>query len=676
MRLNRLKRCLMVAAALIAVLECAGAGVLPLDENRIAAERFGADAPWYLNNIPFFASSDPMLDRIYYYRWQIFRAHQRDLGPRGYISTEFLDDVSWQLKPWASLNDATGFHIAEGRWLRNRRYAGDYIDFMYDVGNDRHFSEAIAAAAYDRYLVDGDKDAVLKNLAAMKKIYAAWDDHFDAKMGLYWVEPIADATEYTISSIDASGGKDGFLRGFAFRPTINSYMIANARAIAALSKLAGNADEAKRYADKAETLRKAMVAKLWSRKLGYFIDLYKEDNAFVKYGTPIRGRELAGILPWTYNAAPDETRYAAAWDYVLDDDGLAGPYGLRTVGPSYEYYMRQYRYDWATKLRECQWNGPVWPFQTTQALTAMANLLQGYHHHEITTADYFDLLHQYAALHLKDGKPDLEEDYDPATGKAIVGLPRSHHYFHSGFNDLIISGLAGIIPQADNSLVVDPLLPDPGLGFTHFALQNVPYHGHLVGVVYDADGAHYTYGKGVSVLVDGVVAAHADAPRRLRVKLTPVAPAPIVRRIDLAMNLIPDQAPKGEASINADPKILHKALDGRVWFWPEIPNGWDVPKGAGSQWFAVDFGKEVSVSATELSFFGGDDYVAPSSYRLEILSGSKWVPVVTHAAPFAGGVNTDSFTSVKTTKLRVVFDIPADKAMRLIELKAFEGPYL
>lgn len=651
----------------------AAQGPLPLDEAKIAVARFGADAPWYESNIPFFASSDPLLDKIYYYRWQIFRAHQRDLGARGYISTEFLDDVGWQLNPWASLNDATGLHIAEGRWLRDRRYAGDYIDFMYEGGNDRHFSEAIAAAAYNRYLVDGDRVAVLKNLAAMKKIYAAWDDHFDPAMGLYWVEPIADATEYTIASIDASGGKDGFLRGFAFRPTINSYMIANAEAIAALSKLAGDQAGAKDYADKAAVLRTTMLNKLWSAKLGHFIDLYKENNSFVKYGDPIRGRELAGYLPWTYAVAPDDGVHAKAWAYLLDRAGLAGPYGLRTVGPDYEYYMRQYRYDWATKLRECQWNGPVWPFQTTQALTGMANLLQAYHQSDVTRADYMRLLRQYAALHLKNGQPDLEEDYDPATGQAIVGLPRSHHYFHSGFDDLIISGLVGLRPAADNTLVVDPLVPESGpQSLRYFILQDVPYHGHLVTVLFDGDGKRYGRGKGLHVLIDGMAAAHSDRLTRLTVTLSPRQPVPVMRRIDLAMNMVPDQFPKGAASVNADVKALHQALDGRVWFFPEIANGWDVPKGAGAeQWFAVDFGKEVSLTAAELSFFAGAGYAAPASYRLEAWVGDRWVAVGENAKPFAGGVNADHFAPVKTTRLRAVFKTPTDKAMRLIELKAF-----
>lgn len=101
-----------------------------LDATAICASYFGADAPWYTSRIPLFQSSDATLDDVYYYRWSVFRAHQRDLGALGFISTEFLDDVSWQLNPFASLNDATGFHLGEGRWLRDRRYAHDYIDFM------------------------------------------------------------------------------------------------------------------------------------------------------------------------------------------------------------------------------------------------------------------------------------------------------------------------------------------------------------------------------------------------------------------------------------------------------------------------------------------------------------------------------------------------------------------
>ncbi|MDB5458030.1 MAG: hypothetical protein JWP92_3615, partial [Caulobacter sp.] len=248
-----LRAAMVLAACLAAPLAMAAP---PLDAHRIAAREFAGDAPWFENNIPLFESSDPTLDAIYYYRWRLFRAHQRDLGANGYITTEFLDDVGWQREPYASLNDATGFHLYEGRWLRDRRYASDYIDFMYaGGGNDRHFSEAIADAVYARFLVDGDKAFALKHLVAMRHVYGLWDDRYDFDKKLYWIEPLLDATEYTIASIDASGGADGFTGGHAFRPSINSYMYANARAISRLAALAGDAPAAALYARKAEGLR-------------------------------------------------------------------------------------------------------------------------------------------------------------------------------------------------------------------------------------------------------------------------------------------------------------------------------------------------------------------------------------------------------------------------------------
>ncbi|MBO9557929.1 MAG: discoidin domain-containing protein [Caulobacter sp.] len=643
-----------------------------LDAHAITTARFGNDAAWYENNIPLFESSDQKLDEIYYYRWSIYRAHQRDLGPRGYITTEFLDDVGWQREPYASLNDATGFHIQEGRWLRDRRYAGDYIDFMYGQGgNDRHFSEAIADATWARFLVDGDQAAATRHLAVMKHIYALWDDHYDFDKKLYWIEPLLDATEYTISSVDASGGKDGFRGGDAFRPSINSYMYANARAISRLAALTGDKATAADYAARAADLKAQVQKSLWSQDFAHFIDRYKVNNEHVKYWDPIRGRELVGYLPWTFGLPDDTPAYARAWKHAVDPSELAGPHGLRTVEPSYQYYMRQYRYEGTAP--ECQWNGPVWPFQTTQALTGLANLLNDYHQDVVTRADYARLLAQYTALHYQDGKPDLEEDYDPATGKPIVGLARSHHYNHSGYVDLIISGLVGLRPRADDVLEVNPLAPtdpaDPNY-LKYFRLQDVAYHGRLVTIAWDADGSRYGR-RGLVVSVDGKEVAASPILARLTAPLARKAPAPMARPIDLAVNLVRSDYPRGAASSGADPKTVHQALDGRVWFFPEMANGWS-PGVVGEAWFEVDFGKPTAVNSAELSFYADDKtFAAPARYRLEAWKDGKWVEVARAGAPLANGVDRTTWASVTASKLRAVFDLAPGKDMRLVEMKVF-----
>lgn len=69
-------------------------GLAALDSKAILSKYFGNDAPWYQDRIPLFESSDADLTDTYYYRWSIFRAHQRDLGACKFISTKFLNNVS------------------------------------------------------------------------------------------------------------------------------------------------------------------------------------------------------------------------------------------------------------------------------------------------------------------------------------------------------------------------------------------------------------------------------------------------------------------------------------------------------------------------------------------------------------------------------------------------------
>jgi hypothetical protein len=663
--------CLLLAGAAMPV----QAEPALLDTARIAAQRFGNDAPWYVGRIPFFESSDAGIDRVYYYRWSVFRAHQRDVGEKGFLSTEFLDDVSWQLEPYASLNDATGFHIGEGRWLRDRRYADDYIDYMYGGGNDRHFSDYMADAVYGRFLVDGDRAAALRHLGAMKALYAKWDDHYDASKGLYWIEPLLDATEYTISSIDASGAKDGFRGGDAFRPSINAYMFANARAIARLATLAGDGATAKDYAARADALRTRVQDALWSPALGHFIDRYKVDNEYVKYWAPIRGRELVGYLPWTFDLPDGDARYDQAWQHLLVPDRLAGAGGLRTVEPSYPYYMRQYRYEGVRA--ECQWNGPSWPYQTTQVLLAMANRLDRDDRAPITRSDYLRLLRQYSAQHDQDGRLDLEEDYHPESGRPIVGLDRSHHYFHSGYVDLILSGLVGIRPRADDRLDLDPMLPDPAkdaAALRWFRVQDVPYHGHRIAVTWDHDGSHYRDGRGLTLFVDGRRAAHRDTLGRLSVALTPATPLPIApRAIDRAVQLVRGTFPMGSASSNADIENVHDAIDGRIWFFPELPNGWSSAAGVADQWYAVDLGKPVRLERAELAFFAdGRRFAVPERYRMQAWTGTGWRDLPARAdTPVANGITHARWPALTTSKVRVTMRQPAGRALRLVELKLF-----
>lgn len=655
-----------------------GEGTAVLDHQRLAGTHFGNDAPWYLDNIPFFEASDARITQIYYYRWQVFRAHIRDLGERGHVFTEFLDAVPWDRKPFSTLNDSAIFPIHDGRWLRDRRYVDQFIDYLYEGGgNDRHFSEAIADAVHAHFLVHGDTRKAVRHLAAMKHVFNLWDDHYDFDKHLYWIEPLLDATEYTIASIDASGGMDGFTGGQAFRPSINTYMYANAKAISRLCTLDGDDRSAAWYAQRASDLGHHLVDSLWNPRLEHFTDRYQVSNQYVHYWDFIRGRELVGFLPWYAGLPPDHGPYARAWRHLLSSSQLRGAHGMRTVEPSYAHYMQQYRYDRATGQPECQWNGPAWPFQTAQALTGMANLLNDYRQDVVTRSDYVMFLRQFADLHMREGRPDIQEDYDPDTGKVIVGLSRSHHYYHSSFVDLVINGLVGVRPGEGDALVIHPLVPaDPAdtRHLSYFILENVPVRGHLLTVLWDADGQRYGRGAGLSVFVDGRRVAHAAHLRKLALALPARAEPPARRRVNRAVNVSASGYPKPSASRNNVPSNMFSAVDGRLWFFKDMARGWTVDAGSREDWFALEFEAPVTLDAMEASFLAeGKHAAAPDGYEIQYRQDGRWRRVhrldARRDTVVANGVEAAQWKAVTTRFIRIVMRHRAP--LRLVEWRLF-----
>lgn len=87
----------------------------------------------------------------------------------------------------------------------------------------------------------------------------------------------------------------------------------------------------------------------------------------------------------------------------------------------------------------------------------------------------------------------------------------------STFNDLVISGLVGLVPREDNVLEVNPLIPADAWGW--FCLDRVPYHGHQLTIVWDHDGQRYGQGVGFSTWSGGKQLARAAGLSRMTVTL-------------------------------------------------------------------------------------------------------------------------------------------------------------
>lgn len=476
-------------------------------------------ADWMAANVPLFECPDKEIEEIYHFRWWTFRKHIKET-PDGFVITEFLPKVSWSGKH-NTISCPAGHHFREGRWIRDGAYLDDYSVFWFRKGGSpRGYSFWAADSILQRALVLGDFSMATDLLPDLIANYEAWEKSRLEADGLFWQIDDRDGMEVSIGGTGSAGkGK---------RATINSYMYGDALAIAGISERGGKPKIAAEYRDKAERLRRLVREKLWDEEADFFKVL------------PLGGageladvRELHGFTPWYFNLPEKGEGHEVAWKQLTDSQGFKAPYGPTTAEQRHPDFAVSYT------GHECQWNGPSWPFATSVTLTALANVLHDYPQESITAEDYFEVLKTYTKSHRmkrEDGTvvPWIDENLNPFTGDWISrtrlknwkdgtwdagkgGEERGKDYNHSTYCDLIISGLIGLRPRADDVVEVDPLVPAGSWDW--FCLDAVPYHGRSLTIFYDKTGTKYGRGKGLRILADGKEIGVSETLGRLTAEL-------------------------------------------------------------------------------------------------------------------------------------------------------------
>lgn len=497
------------------------------DDNELFVQYIPNEKAWeFLKvNIPLFECPDKDFELTYYFRWWTYRKHIKET-PDGFVVTEFLPKVSWGGKH-NEISCAAGHHFYEGRWLHDAKYLDDYAVFWFQKGGaPRRYSCWIADALYARYLVmplrlasqdaaagRPDKKLITSLLDDLVRNYKEWEKERLEPDGLFWQIDDRDGMEFSISG---SGGLK-MLGEPGKRPSINSYMFGDARAIAKIAELAGRNDIAEEYQAKAEKLKQLIQTKLWNDREKFFMTLPRDKETLVNV------REEIGFTPWYFNLP--EQSYEEAWKELMDPKGFYAPFGPTTAEQRHPQFAVRY------EGHSCQWNGPSWPYATSITLTALANVLNNYKQDVISCADYFETLKIYTKSHrLKRENGQvvawIDENLNPYTGDWIArtrlsGSVRGKDYNHSTYCDLVISGLVGLRPRPDDVVEVNPLLPQDTWDW--FCLDNVLYHGRIITILWDKTGKKYNRGTGLRVFADGKEAAQADSLQRVTGKLRPAA---------------------------------------------------------------------------------------------------------------------------------------------------------
>ena len=336
-------------------------------------------------------------------------------------------------------------------------------------------------------------------------------------------------------------------------------MYGEARALAAIARALGNGSRADYFEAEALRWQRVLTDRLWSEELGFFVNeaqpppatLFGEIRQYQRIGRgreiqtyfgclachrertcpPGRGwpngrrvpvRELMGLSsPWYFGAVPKAdvaaaSKYAKAFTQLDDAAGFAARWGPRTTERRSDCYN-------FSNSAQCNWNGGVWPYETSKVATALIKLLETYPPQPHVGRGMFDkVLRTYAHAHTRSHAerllpPHVDEDLHPDDGYWITrrklhgiepwpktgGLGnrngrdplrnRGDHYFHSSFNDVVLSGVVGLRAH-EAHLEISPLALMPWFAATHVRLRGVD-----VSVVWDAYGTRFRHGKGLHV---------------------------------------------------------------------------------------------------------------------------------------------------------------------------------
>ena len=478
------------------------------DEEVYKNEITNRDAEeWMKKHVPLFECPDKAVERTYYFRFWTYRKHIRST-PEGYVITEFLPKVPWSGK-YNTINAAVGHHLYEGRWLRDFPELLDYVSFFLNKENEERahqYSAWLIDAIYTLYLTTGAPKLTRELVEKMVYYYEIWESTHSTEDGMFWSVDGRDAMEYSVS-----GTPEDLIPRRGKRPTLNSYMCADALALSKMAAEVGLSDVAEKYKARHTELKKLINDNLWD---GDFYKAYHYDedpaDAFKNKDRHIP-RELIGYIPWMFSI-PDADNIAP-FKYLGDRDKFLTDFGITTTEQCEERFL--YEVD-----HECLWNGYIWPFATAETLTALIQCIKNSDKARLEYTELFSkLLTDYANSHtIKRGNmtyPWIDEVKDPRkddwSSRTILeawgwradkgGYERGKDYNHSTYCDLVLSGICGVT-VTESGVDFAPIVPGE---WEWFSVKKLVIRGDEYQLYYDRNGTKFGYKSGLTVIKNGEI---------------------------------------------------------------------------------------------------------------------------------------------------------------------------
>ncbi|HLG74260.1 MAG TPA: hypothetical protein VK009_27885 [Chloroflexota bacterium] len=468
----------------------------------------------YFEGAPALEAADPYLQRYWTYRWYGLRLNSIS-HPGGLAQHPFVAEGIGMFRNHISYSAQC--HVLECRWLPSPELAqGSILNFVDHQAVNGAYPANIYAqlvngegiyhanwgrAVRELHAVHPD-DELLGQLYPSLARYAQFLDTERDPEGCHLYDVIDQGEtgqEYMsrYQAVDARADHWGSIRLKGVDATVYAYELQ--RTLAWLARQLSLAADGDYWDAQADATRQAVLDQMWDPGISMFTDVNPES------GSRTGVKAAVGFYPFLTDIAGLQ-HVGALRDHLLNPAEFWLPYPAPASAADDPYFSPWA--EWKGKRHNCPWNGRVWPMTNSHLCDALARASQQLD--ESLRPAAAELITRFVHLMFFDGdlgRPNCFEHYNPLTGQPSTyrGID---DYQHSWVVDLLVRYLAGVQPDVDGTLTIDPLPFDLG----SFRLTNLRVRGRELTVCWDA-------GSGFEVLLDSQEVHHSAERQRLTISL-------------------------------------------------------------------------------------------------------------------------------------------------------------
>jgi alpha,alpha-trehalase len=175
------------------------------------------------------------------------------------------------------------------------------------------------------------------------------------------------------------------------------------KSLSIVSRKTGRIQDAERFAEKAENLKKAILEKMWDKTHGTFYNINLKDKSFITVVS------YSSVHPFWAGIATQEQADTFFKNYLLNPNKMLSPYGIRTQSKDHAGYNN------VNMIKPySNWQGPIWPIATYIYVQSLMNY--GYE------KEAREIAEKVIKLCIQDIQKSggMHENYDAETGEPLA----------------------------------------------------------------------------------------------------------------------------------------------------------------------------------------------------------------------------------------------------------------